>query len=454
MRCRSVIVFVFLTIVLSARRANAGQSDPLLTPPQNFVLPNANGVPVGPFGGLEAGAYVARVNDPSATWFNPAGLSRAKTTQISGSAGLYQFISVSPSSLPNPGGGLQQVPNLVGFSVSMSERCSAGFAIVTTNSWQQETDSEIIAGTAASGERFGYSAQAEFSKRDINFSAGCERGRMRYGGGLTIAMTDLQLVDSVSDRVSSATDLRTLLISARKSGSSQILRPLFGVQFDASDEWHAGMVVRTPGATLHRSGVYTADGTLSGTGASEGLSVFDADATYTYKLPWEIQGGIGYVGKRAQFEVDVQGITSISPYTLLATSNPLIIYKQAAPGATPSVTTQPFNGLTSAMRGVANVTAGGHVQLSPDHSYLLHFGYTTDRSPVADSDQVFDQVNLYGWTLGLSGKAAKLQFAAGINMRRGTSGEIRVRDLLSGQPVTTTISIKTTAFIYSLAYEF
>jgi hypothetical protein len=106
------------------------------------------------------------------------------------------------------------------------------------------------------------------------------------------------------------------------------------------------------------------------------------------------------------------------------------------------------------MRGVANVTAGGHFQLSPNHTYLLHFGYTTDRSPVADTDQVFDQVNLYGWTLGLSGKAAKLQFAAGINMRRGTSGDIHVRDLLSGQPVTTTINIKTTAIIYSLSYEF
>jgi hypothetical protein len=453
MRSRSIVSVILCSLLAGASSAWA-QTDPLVTPPPNVVLNNANGVPVGPFGGLEAGAYVARVNDPSATWFNPAGLSRAKTTQISGSAGLYQFISVSPSSLPNPGGGLQQVPNLVGFSVGVSDRCTAGFAIVTTNSWQQETDSEIITGTAAAGERFGYSASSDFEKRDINFSAGCERGRMRYGGGLTIALTSLELVDTVSDRVSSAADLRTLLLTARKSGSSQLLRPIFGVQFDPSAEWHVGLVVRTPAATLHRSGVYTTDGTLSGSGASEGLSVFDADATYTYKLPWEIQGGVGYVGKRAQFEVDVQGITSISAYTLLGTSNPIIIYKQPAPGAAPSITTQPFNGLTSAMRGVANVTAGGHYQLSPNHSYLLHFGYTTDRSPVADTDQVFDQVNLYGWTLGLSGKAAKLQFAAGINMRRGTSGDIHVRDLLSGQPLTTTINIKTTAFIYSLAYEF
>jgi hypothetical protein len=119
MRSRSVLPLLVLSVLAGASSAWA-QSDPLVTPPPNVVLPNANGVPVGPFGGLEAGAYVARVNDPSATWFNPAG--------------------------------------------------TAGFAIVTTNSWQQETNSEILLGTAASGERFGYSASADFSKRDLNFT--------------------------------------------------------------------------------------------------------------------------------------------------------------------------------------------------------------------------------------------------------------------------------------------
>jgi hypothetical protein len=46
------------------------------TVPPNVVLSNYDNVPVGPFGGLEGSAYVARVGDPSAAWFNPAGLSR------------------------------------------------------------------------------------------------------------------------------------------------------------------------------------------------------------------------------------------------------------------------------------------------------------------------------------------------------------------------------------------
>src|SRR5262245_30787828 len=85
---RSLLLLVgagLLSLVVAPAFGQGG--DPLLTPPPNVVLPNANGVPVGPFGGLEGGAYVARVDDPSSAWFNPAGLSRAKTGQISGSAG-------------------------------------------------------------------------------------------------------------------------------------------------------------------------------------------------------------------------------------------------------------------------------------------------------------------------------------------------------------------------------
>jgi hypothetical protein len=47
-----------------------------------------------------------------------------------------------------------------------------------------------------------------------------------------------------------------------------------------------------------------------------------------------------------------------------------------------------------------------------------------------------------------------LLFAAGFNIRTGESGDIHVRDLLNGEPVLTSIKIKTTALIYSLAYEF
>jgi hypothetical protein len=97
---------------------------------------------------------------------------------------------------------------------------------------------------------------------------------------------------------------------------------------------------------------------------------------------------------------------------------------------------------------------GGHYQVSANHSYKIHVGFTTDNSPVQSNDEIFDRVDLNSWTFGLSGKASRLQFAGGLNIRSGDSGTINVRDLLNGQPIQTSIKIRTTALIYSLSYEF
>ena len=441
-------------VAFAAMPSLAGAQAQLLTPPRNVVLPNVNGVPSGPYGGLEDGAYAARVDDASAAWFNPAGLSRATTAQITGNAGLYQFTTLVPNALPNTGGGLQQLPNLVAFSVHTRGSCTVGLAIVTTNSWIQETDAEIIAGSAASGQRFAYSADAEHSRRNINLSGGCAQGRLRYGGGLSFALTNLRLVDSISDRLSSGTGLTTALLTTRRSGSALQLRPIIGVQFDQSEKWQFGVVMRTPGATLYRSGVFALDGTYQNGAISQGASVFDSSATFTNKLPWEFQGGGAYVSPRVQVEVDLQAFTGGSSYAMLSTANPAILYSDSGQGMPPSITTQSYPGLFTSPRGIVNVAIGGHYQLIPNRSFLLHAGFTTDMSPVNADDQVFDQVDLYGWTIGLSGQAKKLQFAGGVNIRRGTTNNAVLRDLLTGAPVATSLSVHTTAFIYSLAYQF
>ena len=126
----------------------------------------------------------------------------------------------------------------------------------------------------------------------------------------------------------------------------------------------------------------------------------------------------------------------------------------AGPGMLPSIVTQPFDGLTSSPRGFANVAVGGHYQLWKQHSYLLHGGFTTDLSPVNSDDEVFDQINMYSWTIGMSGQTGKLRFSGGLNFRRGTATEAIVRDLLSGQRFASQVKVHTTAFIYSLSYEF
>ena len=72
-------------------------------PPLNIMLPNYNGVPAGEIGSLEGGAYVARANDASAAFYNPAGLALAERNSISGGAGVFQVDSVTPERFSRTG---------------------------------------------------------------------------------------------------------------------------------------------------------------------------------------------------------------------------------------------------------------------------------------------------------------------------------------------------------------
>jgi hypothetical protein len=88
----SARLWMAAAIVAASTSSFAQSTDltPIISPPPNIIIPNYNGIPTGPLGGLEGSAHVARSGDTAAPWFNPAGLSQAGT-QLSGSVGNYQF---------------------------------------------------------------------------------------------------------------------------------------------------------------------------------------------------------------------------------------------------------------------------------------------------------------------------------------------------------------------------
>lgn len=430
------------------------QVEQVTTPPPNLVLSNYDSVPVGPFGGLEGTAYIARVGDPSAAWFNPAGLARQSSAQISGSAGVYQRTSITPAALPNHGGSFQQLPNFVGFTFVPRPRVTVGAALVTTNAWDQETDSELVSPVAGGQQRFAYSADSNFERRTLAFAAGYRgEGSWRYGGGLAFSIMSLRQVQSASDRIGDLTGLRSLLVASRASGSALQVRAQGGIQYDTS-RWRFGGAMRTPGLTLHESGVVTLDGVLDAGTASLGASVFDPDADFEYHLPWEFAGGAAWVHDRFEIEVDLQAYTSIDAYSMIATGQPVVVYGDAGLNRPPTVISQPFPGLTSASDGVVNVSAGGHYRLFQGRDLRLHIGVGSNQSPVGAEDVVFNDVDLVTWTIGLSGSFHRFQFSAGFNHQSGHADDVMLRNLLNGQVVRSTIDVGMTGFIYSLAYQF
>jgi hypothetical protein len=459
-RCQSafsgVVAVIFAVASFSVGPSSAlAQTAAVTTSPPNIIVPNYNGQPAGPLGGLEGSAYVARASDPSAAWFNPAGLSLVTGTEITGSAGMFQTTSVTPKELASAGNSVQQVPDLVGFTFKAGN-LTLGAAFVTTISWEQETDTEgIFTNDAGRQERFAYSADADLRRRVGSFSASFDRGRKwRFGAGLAYSYASIRSVQTASDRVADPAALRTLVVSSRWSGSTFQVLPVVGVQVDLSPTIRVGGVFRTPGLRLFRSGSMTLDGVQDSGSSSIGASLFDPEAQFQYKLPFEVAGGVAFVGQRAQLEFDVQGYSSIDQYAMISSPKSLLIYSDPGTGAPPAATTQPFPGLTTSARGMANFSLGGRVRLTESRPIELRFGVATDLSPVTSKDRVFDKIDLFPWTIGLSGSTGRFSYAAGLNYRSGTSEDIVVFNVLGGQPIETAVHIRTIGMIYSLAYRF
>ena len=97
--------------------ASLQAQDFIIHPPSfTLTLPNYNMMAIGQVGGLQGGAFVARANDSSSNWYNPAGLALAQRAQISSSAGSYTLFSLVPQDLTSDdsGSSSQQIPALVG----------------------------------------------------------------------------------------------------------------------------------------------------------------------------------------------------------------------------------------------------------------------------------------------------------------------------------------------------
>jgi hypothetical protein len=449
--CAVAAIFAILSTAVYAQ-----QTSDLVTPPGNILLPNYNSVPIGPNAGLEGPAYIARVADPSAVWLNPAGLSRAETAQISGSSGLFQLAKVSPSTLPNPGGSIQRLPSLVGVIVKnqFGGNWTFGIGVLTANSWNQETNSQLVVDHPATTERFSYSADAQFLQVGGVVSAGYVRGPWRYGAGIALFQAHVERNGVISDRVAGATDIGQVLASSRAEGSALQVRPLFGVQYDLSEHILLGGMIRTPSWTLHRSGSLTTEGVAGNGSTTLGASFFDPKAGFAFKQPFEFHVGAAYVQPRYEVEVVLDAYTPISSYTLLASGQPIVTYALSGPGAVPVIGTRPFAGLISESRGIANVSIGGHVGLTSDNVWRIHFGTGTNLSPVGSADQVFTMVDLYSFTIGVSGTKGRFQFAAGFDYTWGSSNNVIARNLQDGEFVQSGVDLHTIGIIYSVAYKF
>jgi hypothetical protein len=446
----SVSIFLGLAVSLFA------QPNPIIQPPGfTLTLPNYLMTPIGQVGGLEGGAFVARANDASSNWYNPAGLALAHESSVSSSAGSYQLLSVLPKDLQDEdsGGSSQQVPALVGVVVKKlfpDARWTAGFSAVRTNSWEQETDAQVDQLALPPARLLSYSADSQFRRNEFSLGMGYgDKGPWRFGAALSVANTTVSAVGSLGDQTVTPTGLDAALADRRVSGNITQLRLTGGVQYQVTPEILLGALVRTPGLRLFRSGEFGFDAVETAGATTASLSFFDPAPTFNYKLPFQATAGAAWVCNRFQLELDVSFFSGNSPYDLFTSEKTATSIFDDGQGGPPVVGHAPFVPVVSDNRAIVNVALGGSYALTANQVWILHYGFHTDFSPVGDADEFFSKVDMYSVTLGVSGSVAGFTAAVGVNYQFGDANNVPLAEILDSD-----ITVKSFAIIYSVAYRF
>jgi long-subunit fatty acid transport protein len=448
-------VLLALALLLAAPSAR-GQTGWVLPP--SAVLTNYDRVLIGQEEALEAGAFVARVADSTAGWYNPAGLALVRRSVIGASATGYELDVVDLGEIRTESGKvtLAQLPSffgaVLGGDVIPSDAWRIGLSFTKPSSWSAAVNGATLAATPVN-----YSSRVSISTLAPTLSvAWAPLPTLRLGAGVGVAITAISQAQTLSMQGTTGSGSVTVLRAADGTGATWGGQGTLGLQWDVTPKLVFGASMRTPTFTIIRTGSLTYQ-EMSNQASAAGPSVHevyfsDSQASFTFKLPWAVNAGLAWREPSFDVELDVRFHSAVPQYVLLGSSQPVVTIDRPAGGGETRTET-PFPGLTYGATAVWNVAVGGRYQLDP--AWSLHGGFYTDLAPTDPGQtDVFRSVNLFGLTAGAKLKGEHLSGSLGVGLCWGTSD-----DFLLGAPggsatVSTRLSVFSVALLYALAYRF
>jgi hypothetical protein len=299
------------------------------------------------------------------------------------------------------------------------------------------------------------STDAKFDAWLASLGVGYERSdRLRVGFTIDAQYTSGSRRQAIADQVMTATGLLSTTAGTNAWASAAHLRASAGAQFAVSPTVRLGAVMRTPGWKVMSGGSTSLEALSHAGAATRTVSFFDPDVATDLKLPFELKTGIGWVGTRAQIEVDVFAYAGAGTYSLLETGNTATVVNDDGQGRPPTISTQVYGSPVIDSRGVVNVAVGARYALTSSGAWVLHGGYATDRSPVGDADTTFTKVHLQNVTAGISARTKWFLASAGLHYAAGRSDPILIRGAREEFNYQTDFSVSTVGIVYSLAVLF
>ena len=445
----------FALAVLCATGAAA--QVPTIIAPSNVIFPNFNGQQPGVTGSLEGGAMVARGDDASATWYNPAGLSRIESSSMTGSAGAVQWLWVTPNAFPNKAYSATHLPVQLGLAWKEPFDYlgwTMAFNFSSSNSWQHDLSSELQVGTTQAPERFAYAASSRYTRYVASVGGGYSPDKkLRFGGSLDVELTRMNQAQSVNDRILGTPRLTSLLVASYSNSAFTHLRATVGMQYDFNEKFWVGGAFKTPGIAMSSGGSAGMDATLYKNGATTNLSYYDGSPTMKYKLPFEFAAGMAYNVPRMTVEGDVRVIQGGGVYDFFAPNRTVTGIIDTVTSPAQAVETK-FRTYKVDQRSVVDIRVGGRILLSEAGKLTLHGGVATNNSPVGGDDEVFQEANLLRFTVGMSGQKGRFFFAGGFDYQAGTTPLYDVYTAQNGQVIKTTVNVDGFAMVYSFGLRF
>ncbi len=451
---RAPRLLLALAALLPAAPARA-QSTTFMPP--SAVLTNYDRVLIGQEEALESGAFVARVGDSTAGWYNPAGLALVRRSVIGASATGYELDVIDLGQIQAAAGKvtLAQLPSffgaVLGGDVIASDAWRIGFSSTKPSSWSAAVNGATLAGTQLS-----YSSRVSISTLVPTLSAAwAPLPTLRLGAGFGVSITSISQTQVLSIWNAPFVADGAVMRSVDGTGTTWGGQGTFGVQWDVSEHLVAGASLRTPTFAILSTGGLTLQemATTSGPqGPTTSETYFnDPDASFTYKLPVTVNVGLAWREPRFDVELDVRFHSAIPPYTMVASSQ-TVERITSYPGGSHTREVTSFPGVTYGATAVWNVAVGGRYQL--DEAWSLHGGLYTDSAPVDPTQEnVFRSVNLYGLTAGAKLKGDHLSGSLGLGLCYGSSGDFLL-GVPGGAGITTRLSVLSVSLLYAIAYRF
>lgn len=431
----------------------AAQYTPVALPP-SILIGNYDRLNVGQEEAIESGAFVARVGDSTAGWYNPAGLARVKRTVIGASATGYQGDKLRLDGTLLSGGAstVYQLPSyfgaVLGSDVLQTDAWRIGFTVTKPISWTETLDNLDSTST-----RVSYSSRVSLSTLVPMVSvAWTPLEGLRLGAGLGAAVTSFGETQILSEQLLTATTARAVVHTVNADGYVYNVTGTLGAQWDVTGNLMAGATIRFPGARVLHSGSLTYND-VANTGSPWHQVFFsDGHADFDYRLPLNVNIGLAWRSRAFEVELDLRWYGPIDTYHLFTSGQPVQIVTTGANGE-PVVNTQPFPGVTNGARSVWNFAVGGRYNV--DESWSVHAGFHSDASPTnAAGAAVFRSVNMYGVTAGAKLRGSHLSGSLGLGFSWGSSDPFTLTDPLTADPVTTRLQVSSLALLYALAYQF